>query len=249
MARKMSPKQRKAAIKNLKKARAARRKGRSAPRAKARRKSHKKARKSAKRRRFHAKASGRIRPVVVVSHGKYHRPKRSKYFKGPTRINRRRRSARRNPGGLTGSVKSIFKVATLKRVLSVGGGILAGTFVSRFLSTGIVPGMATPVLPASVTVMLAKARPVHGLFHLLVGFYLQKQRNPIVKDVGMGVAALGGFDLLTQVLTLAGVKNLPTFAGMNVSLMGMNVNTMARPIVLQGNYANEPSMNDDLVGI
>lgn len=248
MARRMSTKQRTAALKNLKKARAARRKGRSSHKTKAHRKSHKKARKSAKRRR-HLKASGRIRPVVIVSGGKYHRPKKSKYFRGPTRINKRRRHARRNPGGLTGSVKSIFKVATLKRVLSVGGGILAGTFVSRFLSTGIVPGMATPVLPASVTTVLAKARPVHGLFHLLVGFYLQKQRNPIVKDMGMGVAALGGFDLLTQVLSLAGVKNLPTFAGMNVTLMGMNVNTAARPIVLQGNYANEPSMSDDLVGL
>lgn len=248
MARRMSPKQRKAALKNLKKARAARRKGRTSHRAKAHRKSHKKARKSAKRRRS-LKASGRIRPVVIVSGGKYHRPKKSKYFRGPTRINKRRRHARRNPGGLTGSVKSILRVSTLKRVLSVGGGILAGTFVSRFLSTGIVPGMATPVLPASVTTVLAKARPVHGLFHLLVGFYLQKQRNPIVKDVGMGVAALGGFDLLTQVLSLAGVKNLPTFAGMNVPFMGMNVNTAARPIVLQGNYANEPSMSDDLAGL
>ena len=248
MARRFSKKQRAAALKNLAKARRARRKS---PSPKARRRSRRKAAKKAtraRRRHFHAKSSGRIRPVVIVSGGKFHRPKKSKYFSRPVRINRRRRrSVRRNPG-FSGSMRSILKVSTLKRVLSVGGGILAGTFVSKFLSTGTVPGMATPVLPASVTSVLAKARPVHGLFHLAVGFYLQKQRNPIVKDMGMGVAALGGFDLLTQVLSLAGVKNLPTFSGMNVSLMGMNVDAHRAPVVLSGMHS-EPSMADDLVNI
>lgn len=244
--RKMSTKQRAAALKNLAKARRARRKPKSSSH-KAHRKSRRKARKAARAKHRRAlKHSGRIRPVVIVSGGKYHRPKRSKYFSRPTRINRRRR-ARHNPG-FSGSVKSIFKMSTLKRVLAVGGGILTGTFVSKFLSTGMLPGVSTPILPASVTSVLAKARPVHGVFHLIVGFYLQKQRNPIVKDLGMGVAALGGFDLLTQVLSLAGVKNLPTFSGMNVNLLGMNVNPQKPAIVLQGESPSY-SMADDLVAI
>lgn len=240
--RRMSTKQRAAALKNLAKARRARRK--TTPKAKRgkRRKAHRSRRSRA------AKTSGRIRPVVIVSGGKFHRPKRSKYFKHPVRINRRRRRhVRRNPA-FGGTMRSVFRMSTLKRALAVGGGIALGTMVSKFLTTGILPFTATPVLPASVTGVLAKARPVHGLLHIAVGLYLQKRRNPIVKDLGMGVIALGGFDLLSQVLSLAGVRGLPTFSGMNVSLMGMNVDANRAPVVLQGEM-REPSMADDLVGI
>lgn len=244
MARKMSKKARAAALRNLAKARRARKK--SAPVSKKRRRA-----KSSKRRARRSKAlkaSGRIRPVVIVSGGKYHRPKKSKYFRGPTRINpRRRRRYRRNPVFGLPKLTRLFSVKTFTRYAAIGGGMLAGTMFSRFLNTGMVPFLNTVALPAAVTDVLSKARPIHGFAHIALGWAIQtKARNPIMKDVGVGLAALGGFDLLMQVLTLAGVKNLPTFSGMNVEMMGMNVDA-GMPTVLAGNV--DPHMEDGLINL
>lgn len=250
----MSKKARAAALKNLAKARAAKRAkkrnfasiqkmsgySRSKKRAKAA-----KAAGAVKRRSARLKKSGVIRPVVVLSGGQFHRPAKSKYFKGPTRINRRRKY-RTNPGVSISSVKSLFTPRSITRILSVGGGVLGGAFLTRFLNTGTIPGLSMQIIPASILGPLAKARPAFGLVQVVVGMYLQKKRNPIVKDVGIGMAAVGGFDLLTQILSLAGIANLPTLSGMNVQpylgmnvqpqYLGMNVQTM------QGE--NAPSMAD-----
>lgn len=243
----LTKKQRAAAIKNLAKARAAkRRKSGSRP----------KAAKVSKRRRarhsFKPKVSGKIRPVVIVSGGKYHRPKKSHYFSKPTKINRRRKY-RRNPAKTVAMVKQVFAPKSLIRILSVGGGVLGGGVLLQFLSTGTLPGIATPILPASITAPLAKARPGFGLIAVFAGMYMQKRRSPVVQDAGIGVAALGGYDLLVQLLRLVGVANLPMLSGMNVQpYLGMNVQTylgenvnmnlQESPFILAGE--NAPSMDD-----
>lgn len=248
----MSKKARAAAIRNLAKARAAKRakKRNFASIQKmsgySRSKKRAKVAKSAKRRSARLKKSGVIRPVVVLSGGKFHRPKHSKYFKGPTRINRRRKY-RNNPGMSISSVKGLFNPRSITRILSVGGGVLGGAFLTRFLNTGMLPGLSMQIIPDSFLPTLTKARPVFGLVQVVVGMYLQKKRSLIAKDIGIGMAAVGGFDLLTQILSLAGIGNLPTLGGMNVqpslagmnvqpSFLGMNVQTM------QGE--NSPSMAD-----
>lgn len=247
----MSKKAKAAAIKNLAKARAAKRakkrgKRKASPVAHSvKRAKRAKRAKRTKRRSSHLKTSGRIRPVLVVSGGQFRRPAKSKYFTGPTRINRRRKY-RKNPGVSIASVKSLFTPRSITRILSVGGGVLGGAFLTRFLNTGMIPGLSMQIIPASFLAPLSKARPVFGLAQVVVGMYLQKKRSPIVKDIGIGMAAVGGFDLLTQILSLAGLTNLPTLSGMNVqpylgmnvspSFLGMNVQTM------QGE--NAPSMAD-----
>lgn len=193
------------------------------------RKRKRKASKKARRASFRRKASGRIRPVVIVSGNGFRRPAKSKYFSGPTRINPRRRrksrrGMRRNPGfSRMLPLRSAFSKSSLMHYVGIGGGIGLGAMLSRFLNTGAVPFMSAPPTVPSWVVTLQKARPLHGLIHILVGVTLaSKVRNPIAKDLGAGLAALGGFDLLMQGLTFAGVKGLPTFSGMNVNLMGMN---------------------------
>lgn len=247
----MSKKAKAAALKNLAKARAAKRAKKRGKRTK-RRASHvahaAKPAKRAKRRKrsSHLKTSGRIRPVLVVSGGQFRRPAKSKYFTGPTRINRRRRY-RRNPGMNLSSVKGIFKPRSITRILSVGGGVLGGAFLTRLLSSGMIPGLSTQIIPPSFLGPLSKARPVFGLVQVMVGMYLQKQRSPVMKDLGIGVAAVGGFDLLTQILSLVGVTNLPTLGGMNVnaSLMGMNVSPSFLGMNVQTMAGeNVPSMSD-----
>lgn len=246
----MSKKAKAAALKNLAKARAAKRaKKRGKKRSKAGAKSHTaSAPKRAKRRKRSSglKTSGRIRPVLVVSGGQFRRPKKSKYFTGPTRINRRRRY-RKNPGVSLSGVKNIFKPRSITRILSVGGGVLGGAFLTRFLATGVLPGLSMQIIPVSILGPLSKARPVFGLVQVMVGMYLQKRRSPVVKDIGIGMAAVGGFDLLTQILRLAGLTNLPTLGGMNVdaSLMGMNVSPSFLGMNVQTMAGeNVPSMAD-----
>lgn len=235
----LTKKQRAAALKNLAKARAARRR-KSHPKRKASKAKATRTKGARKRRARRAlKASGRIRPVVIVSGGKYHRPKGSHYFSKPTKINRRRKY-RRNPAKTVAMVKSIFTMRSLTRILSVGGGVLGGGVLIQFLTTGMLPLIATPLLPASITAPLSKARPGFGLIAVLAGMYMQKRRSPIAKDVGVGIAALGGYDLLVQILRLVGVSNLPMLSGMNVSpYLGMNVQSYLGENVTIPNYLGE----------
>jgi hypothetical protein len=262
MARKQTKKQRAASLKNLRKARRARRSRRRRASHRpahggymgavvaTRKKSRKKSRKARKSRKHAYRGrSRRIRPVVILTsrHGRrrFKRPRHSKYFKHPTRINRRRRRLRLNPLPSFRGVKGLFNLRTITRYAAIGGGVWLGAVVSRFLNTGTLPGVATPLF--TVPDFLVKARPAHGLIHIALGVMLQrKARNPMLKDAGVGLAALGGFDLLMQVLTLAGVPNLPVFAGMNVSMMGANIDAMSGPTVLAG---HDPHLEDSLLSL
>lgn len=175
-----------------------------------RRRSKTKARKS----RARSKSGKRIRPVVIVSGGKFYRPRRSKAFKRPTRINGRRRR-RSNPST---SIRKVFSIQNITRYLAIGGGMVAGNMVTSFLATGILPFQSTSIYPTAVQDIMTKARPVLGLGNLLVGaFVASKVRNPMLRDAALGIAAYGGFDLFTQILGMMGVSAL---AGMDIPMMG-----------------------------
>lgn len=224
-------------------------------------KSHRKSRAKKSR----AKSYGRrARPVIYVDgHGNFHRPKkgRVRYFKkAGMKVNgRRHRKARkhyarrRNGTSIMSAIKNVFQVRTIAQYASIGGGLFAGTLLSKLLNTGLVP-FTSYQLPASVTDTLSKVRPAHGLIHILAGTLLAaKSRNKYLKDAGIGLAALGGFDLLMQGLSMAGVKNLPTFSGMNVNLMGMTQYSLPNsaggvPPRMSGMNVNLRGMNVDLMG-
>lgn len=215
----------------------------------------KKARSGGKRRKSRAKRSTkrarksrsgrRIRPTIILSRGKLYRPRRSKYFSRPRKVNGRRRRRSNGSGSLVRAVKGVFQVRTISRYASIGGGIFLGTLFSRLLNTGVVPFTAL-ALPAALMAPLQKLRPIHGLLHMALGALVaSKVRNKYAQDAAIGIAALGGFDLVTQVLSRVGVVGLPTFSGMNVDLVsgrtmysGMNVSM--RPMA---------GMNVDLKGM
>lgn len=212
-----------------------------------------------------AKASygRRARPVIYVDgHGNFHRPKkgRVRYFKkAGIKVNGKRRrksnkhyARRRNGTSIVSAIKNVFQVRTIAQYASIGGGLFAGTLLSKLLNTGTVP-FTSYQLPASFTEAVAKVRPAHGLIHILAGTLLAaKSRNKYIKDAGIGLAALGGFDLLMQGLSMAGVKNLPTFSGMNVNLMGMTQyaipNSRGGAPAMSGMNVNLRGMNVDLMG-
>ncbi len=216
-----------------------------------------KSRKSAKRR---SRSGKHIRPTIIVARsGKYYRPRRSKYFKTARKVNGRRR--RRHNGGksIVSAIKNVFQVKTLTQYASIGGGIFAGTLLSRMLNTGMIP-FTTQAIPKSVSDILAKIRPAHGLIHIALGTIVAaKSRNKYIKEAGLGLAALGGFDMLMQVLSKMGVANLPTFSGMNIDYRsaprrvagGMNVDLRSRRMAgmnvnLMGADTDAGGLADDL---
>jgi hypothetical protein len=182
--------------------------GRFAKRRKSRHKARTVARPASRRKSHRGK---RIRPVVIVSGGKFYRPRRSKAFRRPTRINGRRRR-RSNPDT---SIRKVFSMQNITRYLAIGGGMVAGSMVTSFFATGILPFTTTSIYPAAMQDAMSKARPVLGLGNLLVGAYVAgKVRNPMLRDAALGIAAYGGFDLFTQLLGFMGVTQL---AGMDIS--------------------------------
>ena len=153
---------------------------------------------------------GKHRPVLIYGSKGWKRPKRSRLKKG-FRVNGRRR--RRNPGMAlsVGSVKSALSIKNLTSLMSMGGGFLVGMQLSAFLAGGSFFGMGTGTLSNA---MWQKARPVQGLVHVIVGGMLaSRARSPLVKNVAMGVAASGAYDVLAQILNMAGVKLLPVMGG------------------------------------
>lgn len=193
---------------------------------------------SSSRKKAPKRSGRRIRPTILVSKtGTYRRPRRSKYFKRPRMVNgrkRRRLTRRRNGGSIMSAIKRTLTVSTMSGYLAIGGGIFAGAMLSRMLNTGLVPFTAT-ALPASVSSTLTSryVRPFHGILHIVLGTIIaSKVKNKYVRDAGMGLAALGGYDLLSQALSAVGVMDLPSLSGMNVDLMGrtsysgMNVNLL-----------------------
>ena len=213
-------------------------------------------RKRRKSRKTKARSGRRIRPTILVTKtGLYRRPRRSKYFKRPRMVNgkagrtRRRRSLsrRRNGGSLMSTIKKVLTVSTLSGYLSIGGGIFAGAMLSRMLNTGTVPFTAT-VLPASVmdTVSSKYVRPFHGIVHIVLGSIIaSKVRNKYLRDAGMGLAALGGYDLLSQALSAMGVANLPVLSGMNVNLLGGRTSYTGMNVDLLGGGMNVDLMGND----
>jgi hypothetical protein len=202
----------------------------SAVKAPKRRKSRRKA-KAAKR------TGRRIRPTILVTKsGLYKRPRRSKYFKRPRMVNgRKRRLSRRNgSGSVMAAIKKTLTVSTLSGYLAIGGGVFVGAALSKMLNTGMVP-FTSIMLPAAVSETMASkyVRPFQGVLHIVLGSILaSKVKNKYVKDAGLGLAALGGYDLLSQALSAVGIANLPSLSGMNVDLLGrtsysgMNVNLL-----------------------
>lgn len=175
-----------------------------------RRRKRRKSRKARTTYRRRGRSGKRIRPVVIVSGGKFYRPRRSKAFKRPTRINGRRR--RRNP---TRTLRRALSVANITRYLAIGGGMVAGSMVTSFFATGVLPFSTTSIYPAAMQDVMTKARPFMGLANLVVGSLVAgKVRNPMLRDAALGIAAYGGFDLFTQVLKLMGVSQL---SGMDIS--------------------------------
>ena len=113
-----------------------------------------------------------------------------------------------------GRIKSALSVRNLTHLMSLGGGFLVGMQLSAFLAGGSFFGMGTGTLSNA---MWQKARPVQGLVHVIAGGMLaSKARSPLVKNIALGVAASGAYDVLAQVLNMAGVKLLPVMGGWNM---------------------------------
>lgn len=156
---------------------------------------------------------GRHRPVLIFGRGhSVKRPRGSKLMRHVTRINPA--MALRHPGA---ALKKILSKGNLVTVFGIGGGFAIGTQVSRFLASGSFFTYNMSSMPSFLT-SIAPYRKFHGAVSILVGgFMSMSARRPILKDLGIGIAVSGTYDLLAQLLNGATPnKYLPTFAGYNI---------------------------------
>lgn len=144
---------------------------------------------------------GPHRPLVIWTGKSFKRPKRSKLFKRPTRINprRSRRSYRRNPLRLPMGIDR-----SLMAGLPVAGGIAISMFA--------MPQVAK-LLPTS----LQKYSKFFGIVHVALGIAAMTfVKKDIVKKLGGTVLAMGLYDLIA-----CNVKqlNLPPLPGRDAANM------------------------------
>ncbi len=101
---------------------------------------------------------------------------------------RRSMARRHNPV----NVKGLFAL-TLRSVF-IGGGFIAGKQVIGLISNGKLLGRQVFTPPA----FIAQARPVFGVLSIFVGaLVMKKAKSDKVKDVGLGMLAAGGVDIVT----------------------------------------------------
>lgn len=131
-------------------------------------------------------AGGYRSPVASV--GKVKRRKKHTIMT-KTRRSRRRYSRR------VGAIKLIPPQSVLMTVV----GALAGAFVSKFVSTKFIPVTATPVNKGLIQ--------IGGV---LVGTMLAQQAQPLVKGLGIGLAADMGNRSLQSFGVLQGIGNIYT---------------------------------------
>ncbi len=196
------------------------------------RRSKKMARKKSTRRRTKAKSRRRPsargkthRPVLTRRAGRWYRPKRSKLFRRPTRIN----------PAFNVNLKRIFSQANLLSLFSIFFGLAAAAKLNRFLvgSNGVLTGL---VSNASAKQWI---RRLSGFAHIAIGGVVtSKARNQYVRNAGTGMAAMGVYDLVTQNFNglLPDALKLQTLEGIDVGgynlelgyMHGSNIN-MDRP--------------------
>lgn len=153
----------------------------------------------ARRRRRTAISAGKHRPLIFKRGGKLYRSKRSKFFSGPTMINprrRRRRGYRRNPF----NVKALLNKDWLMTIASFSGGMVLGT-------------LALPVINKLVpATSQTKVRPYLGLAHVILGGLLAGfVKNKRGREVGLGVAAIGVYDVIAHLLPTWQLPTIPDY--------------------------------------
>ena len=106
-------------------------------------------------------------------------------FRLGRRVRGRRSSFRRNPAAVSvATLKGAFSQANLMNVGGIAGGFILGVKATQFI-----------VKPE----FMKNMRKFAGAVHVLAGFILGAVgKKPIMRSLGMGVAAAGVYDLITQ---------------------------------------------------
>jgi hypothetical protein len=158
-----------------------------------------KRRKSAKRytflRRTHKVRRGSHRPVVIWTGRKFRRPKRSRIFKRPTRINprrSRRHAYRRNPLRLPMGID---------RKLMAGLPIAGGIAISMF---------AMPQLVKYIPATMQKYSKFFGVAHIALGIAaMTLVKKDVAKTIGGTMVAMGIYDLIASNVPQLNLPQLP----------------------------------------
>lgn len=149
-----------------------------------RRRKKSKSRKSRTRRRNPARRRSKARRRPWNKGKTFSNYKRIRSHKRRVNPRRRRSVRRRNPGFLP--TKGFAMSA-----LGIVGGFVAASFAAPLYGNIPLPKMVAPYAP--------------GILNLLLGYFVSKQKLPMGRDIGIGIAAAGAANLLSRFISLPGL--------------------------------------------
>jgi len=170
---------------------------------------------------------GAHRPVIIRAAHSWRRPKRSKLFRRPTRINPRRRSHRRyrrNPLSLPRLPFNLQNVAF--GGLKIAGGIAIGM-------------LGMPLIVKHIAPMVDKTgqyRKYYGLVHIVLGAVAASViKKQIVKEMALTVAGVGVYDLISQNIPQLNLPKIGTsLSGDEPGVIGMEADM--EPAMMGSSY-------------
>ena len=131
------------------------------------------------------KASGqKLRPVIIKYGDSFKRPKHSRTFKKATMVNpKRRRKVRRNPKI---SLKGVFNRNTVMTIGTLGIGVMSWSYIKGYALKTLEKNSATSKISGYV-----------GIIPAILGLLMVSMtRKPLLKNIGLGIGAIGVYDLL-----------------------------------------------------
>jgi len=158
----------------------------------------KKRRKHSRVRRHGTIRLGSHRPKLVYTSTGWRRPRKSRLFRRPTRINPRRshRRYRRNP-----MPKLPFNLANV----AVGSLKIAGGIAVGYMGIPVICKFLSPIIDKTM-----QYRRYYGLLHVVAGAAVASLiRQRIVKEIALTVAGVGVYDLISQNIPQLGLPRLP----------------------------------------
>lgn len=161
------------------------------------------------------------RPRLYKLRGRWRRSKRSRLFRraGPVMINPRysRRRGRRHNPAIVRSLRSAFSRQWLMQSATIGGGIALGA-------------LGLPIVNRLIpSANRAQMRPYFGVFHILLGSLIAGfGRRSYIKTLGVTIAGVGAYDLISQNVSQLGLPLLPDSSSLIDKVLPMSASYMPR---------------------
>ena len=152
----------------------------------------------------HKRRRGAHRPVVIWTGSKFRRPKRSRLFPHPTRINPRRRAHRRS---YRHNPRRSYRRNPLRLPMGIDRSVMAGLPVAGGIALSM---FAMPQIAKYMPASMQQYSKFFGAAHILLGVVAMAfVKKDIVRTLGGTMVAMGLYDLIASNVPQLNLPQLP----------------------------------------